>query len=480
MTQTLLRRLAASVVVAIGLLIGGFSATASAHNSLLSSDPADGAALTTAPSQIVWNFDKSVPLESMTVTLIDATGARTEIPGSFHGVAGDSQVVTPLPALSGGDVSVRWRLVGTDGHPITGRVDFSVVDPNSAGTTAPTVAPDSAAPESAVPLPAADDESPAAASSVMRWLLRYASYAAIMSALGILLTSSLVWPGAGDHPALRRILSTSLLVTAVLGLAQLMVVAADISGAIGWSMFSRLGDATTLDIGMALALRVMLALTLWFVVVRAGIVNSDVYTTAVSVAGVALLGTWAFAGHAGSQRWPAVGVINSIAHHGAAAAWIAGLAIVMGICLRASAPVDLADVLRRFSGVAARCVAVLVVTGIVQMVRLVGSPLALLDARHGRLLAVKLVVVGAMLLLAAANRRHLGELVREHSAHGNSTNRLRRAVAVEFALGVAVVAVTAALVVSAPATSADLSAATNLAHPTPTLHRAAVNPERTP
>ena len=93
---------------------------------------------------------------------------------------------------------------------------------------------------------------------------------------------------------------------------------------------------------------------------------------------------------------------------------------------------------------------------------------------------MKLVVVGAMLLLAAANRRHLAELVRVHSAHGDSTSRLRRAVAVEFALGVAVVAVTAALVVSAPATSTDTSAATGTTHPTPTLRTAAVNPERTP
>ena len=40
--------------------------------------------------------------------------------------AGDTEVVTPLPALQPGPVSVRWRLVGADGHPITGRVDFTV------------------------------------------------------------------------------------------------------------------------------------------------------------------------------------------------------------------------------------------------------------------------------------------------------------------------------------------------------------------
>lgn len=475
MLRTPLRHLSAVALVAVALLVSAFPGTASAHNSLVSSDPADGATLAVAPSQVVWTFDKSVPLESMTVTLIDASGARTELPGSYHSTSGDSQVITPLPPLGVGDVSLRWRLVSSDGHAITGRVDVSITGSGGAVTTPATVAPDAATTP-----PAADDDSPGPASPIARWLLRYLSYVAIMGALGILLTGSLVWSGAADHPALRRILSVSLLATAALGLAQLVVAAADIDGVLGWSTLSTLGAATTLDVGMALALRIVLALTLWFVVFRAGIVHSEVYWTAVSVAGLGLLGTWAFAGHASSQRWPALGVINGVAHHGAAAAWIAGLAIVMGVCLRESAPSELADVLQRFSGVAARCVAVLVVTGLVQTVRLVGSPLSLLDAEHGRLLAVKLLVVGAMLLLAAANRRHLGALVRQHSAHGGATHRLRRAVAAEFVLGAAVVAVTAAMVVSAPATSDTGAAATTstdvVSTPTPTV----VTPERNP
>jgi methionine-rich copper-binding protein CopC len=84
MPRTLFHRLApvalavfAIVAIAIGLPGG----TASAHNTLLGSDPADGASLTTAPTQITWQFDLAVPLETMTVTLIDATGARSELSG---------------------------------------------------------------------------------------------------------------------------------------------------------------------------------------------------------------------------------------------------------------------------------------------------------------------------------------------------------------------------------------------------------------
>jgi methionine-rich copper-binding protein CopC len=110
------RRLLAWIMLALGAItVAAFAlpaGTSSAHNALVSSDPADGASLVVAPAQVTWTFDRSVPLETLTVTLIDTTGARSELAGSTHGPSGDTQVVTPLPALQPGDVSLRWRLVG--------------------------------------------------------------------------------------------------------------------------------------------------------------------------------------------------------------------------------------------------------------------------------------------------------------------------------------------------------------------------------
>ncbi|MBI5089964.1 MAG: copper resistance protein CopC [Actinobacteria bacterium] len=111
---------------------------ASAHNTLLSSDPADGATLVVAPSQMTLVFDKSVPLETLSIDLIDASGVRSTLSGSKHGATGDTEVVTPLPPLPAGEVTTRWRLVGPDGHPITGRVSFTVAAP--VATTQPATA----------------------------------------------------------------------------------------------------------------------------------------------------------------------------------------------------------------------------------------------------------------------------------------------------------------------------------------------------
>lgn len=448
------------VAIAVGLPAG----TASAHNTLLGSDPADGASLATTPTQITWQFDLAVPLETMTVTLIDATGARSQLTGSVHGPAGDTEVVTPLPTLDAGPVSLRWRLVGPDGHPITGRVDFTITGAPSTtepSTTAPATAADS--PTTTIPTPGPESIAEAdtgvfSTPSGLRWLLRYGSYLAILAAVGILLTSAWVWSDAGTHPVLRRILSTSLIATAVLAFTQALVVASDVSGKAPWASLGSIDAATTTDAGMAFMIRIALALTMWIVLFQYRLANSDVYWTAVSLPGIGLLATWAFAGHSRSMRWPAVGVATDVAHHAAAAGWIAGLAIVGWVAIPTTTPDVLVPVVRRFSQVAATCVAVLVITGVVQSIRLVGNPGALFDADHGRYLAIKVAILVAMLGIANANRRRVDARLHEPSDLPNHLGALRRAVVAEFAIGLVIIGVTAAMVVSPPATSTTAAA----------------------
>ncbi|MEX0846420.1 MAG: CopD family protein, partial [Ilumatobacteraceae bacterium] len=273
-----------------------------------------------------------------------------------------------------------------------------------------------------------------------------------------------VWSDAGDHPMLRRVLSGSLFATAGLGFVQLLVVASDVSGMAPWSSFGAVDAATTTDAGMALAVRIALALAMWLVVFRASIVHRDVYWTAVSLAGLGLLGTWAFAGHSRSMRWPAIGVLTDVAHHAAAGLWIAGLAIVGWIIIPTAADAVLVPAVRRFSRVAAISVGVLVATGAVQTLRLVGSPLDLLDANHGRLLVAKLAVLAVMLAVANANRRRLDQRLDTPAALGRNIGALRRAVVTEFAIGMAIVAITAAMVVSPPSTQAAPAAAGSTTH----------------
>ena len=461
MPRSTSRRLLLFVLVLCGAsatMFGLSSDAVLAHNSLASSNPSDGATLAVAPNEIVWIFDRSVPLDTLTVTLVDASGARSDLPGSVHGAAGDTEVVTPLPVVQPGDASVRWRLVGPDGHPVTGRVDFTITQPATSAapevaTTNPAAADAAMTPPVGDAIGAAGGDDVSSTPSFVRWMFRYSSYLAIMAVVGILLTSAYVWAGAGTHPLLRRILSVALLATGVLAFLQLLVIASDISGEAWLTSFGSIDAALSTDAGMALAIRIVIAIAMWLVLFQYRIDHPDVYWTAVSLPGLGLLATWAFAGHSSSMRWPEIGVVTDVAHHAAAAAWITGLAIVGWIVIPTTAPNVLVVAVRCFSRVAAVSVAVLVVTGLIQTVRLVGTPMDLLDADHGRYLVAKLVVLAAMLGVANVNRRRVDTRLDDPTTIEQHLAPLRRAVVAEFAIGLAIVAITAAMVVSPPSTS---------------------------
>lgn len=449
-------RLLLLALVGCAVVVGLAPLVTHAHNTLVSSEPADGASLDEPPSEVSFTFDRSVPLETTTITLIDAAGVRTQLSGSRHGPTGDSQVVTPLPTLSPGVVSVRWRLVGADGHAVTGRVQFSITGP-------PEGAADVDDPVVAVPPPVvidpADDAEEAFGQFVtppaLRWVLRYASYLAIMAVVGVLVTSAVVWPGAAADPLLRRVVGVGLLATAALAFVQLLVSASDIAAAPPWSAVGQIDPALTTNAGMAFAVRIVLALTMGLVFFRAEPVDAEVGRGAMSILGLGLLGTWAFAGHAASMRWPTLGVLADVAHHAAAATWIAGLAIVAWIVIPRARPDELIATMRRFSTVAAVSVAVLVVTGVVQGVRLVGNPTRLLEAGHGRYLAAKVGIVAVMLVLGNINRRRVERRLDDPVTVRDQAVPLRRAMLAEFAIGLVIVAVTAAMVVAPP--SAELA-----------------------
>jgi copper transport protein len=155
------------------------------------------------------------------------------------------------------------------------------------------------------------------------------------------------------------------------------------------------------------------------------------------------------------MRWPEIGIVADVAHHAAAAAWIAGLAIVGWIVIPTTTTDVLVPAVRRFSRLAAVCVTVLVVTGLIQTARLVGSPGNLVDNDHGRYLLAKLLALGAMLWLANLNRHRVNRRLDDTDGVEQHLGAIRKGVVAEFAIGLVIVAITAAMVVSPPATGSD-------------------------
>jgi putative copper export protein len=114
----------------------------------------------------------------------------------------------------------------------------------------------------------------------------------------------------------------------------------------------------------------------------------------------------------------------------------------------------LAEVVGRFSRMASIVVAVLVLSGIVQAVALVGSVPALYETACGRLVLVKIGLLLALLSLGAYNQRRslprLRRLAAGGEEPGGAATILRRAVAFEVAFLLIVLGVTSVLVATDP------------------------------
>ncbi len=470
------------VGVAIGLMPSG---VAFAHNSLVSTDPAEGAVLAAAPTEVSFVFDKSVPLDSATITFIDPTGVRTELPIA-HGPSGDNVVVASLAGLAvTGEVSMRWRLVGADGHVVSGRLAFStpaagaggVLDPTGAATTVPgsatTVDPAAGGVGTGTTGGGVDevagsiDDEAEPSNGPLGWLVRFGSYLAIVAVLGVALLDLRVWPGVAATPMGRRVLQVGLAAVAVLGIVHLAVLASDLSGQGVLASLGELRPAFDTSVGQALTVRVVLAgVAAVLLLGRPAVRGSQGQWTALAMLGVAMMGTWAWTGHSRTERWPWLGVPVDIVHHSAAALWLGGLAVLAWLALGGAGRVsgepeagglDVVGVMRRFSSTAMVAVIVIAVTGVVQTVRLHDDLGALLSSDHGRLLAVKVVAFVGMLAVAAGNRQRVARLVGD-GAGGDpgdgsgddavTLSALRRSMLIDVAVGIAVLGVTASLVVS--------------------------------
>ncbi|WP_432492845.1 copper resistance CopC family protein [Kineococcus auxinigenes] len=154
---------AAALVLGLSAGLGGALATApaaSAHDRLVSSDPAADAVLEQAPEQVVLTMS-AAPL---------GLGTQVQVTGPTGVVStGEAQVVdeTVTQALGGerpaGSYEVQYRVTSSDGHPISGTFTFTAeaaAAAAGAATTAPT--PDVVTSSPATEAAPATESSPAA------------------------------------------------------------------------------------------------------------------------------------------------------------------------------------------------------------------------------------------------------------------------------------------------------------------------------
>lgn len=120
------------MLAALALAVPGLAAPAQAHTTLKSSSPAKDATVS-SPSEIVLTYNDNVILPQVRVTGEDG---RTHQAGNPTAV--DSKVTQPIGAtLPPGRYTVAWRVVASDGHPISGTYRFRVEGAPETGASSP-------------------------------------------------------------------------------------------------------------------------------------------------------------------------------------------------------------------------------------------------------------------------------------------------------------------------------------------------------
>lgn len=158
--------LAAAFLLAFAVLLFA-GAPAQAHDELLGSDPAADSTVDALPAQISFTFSGIIATDAgaSEVSVTDAAG--TELADGAP-TAQDNVLTQPLAGAASGPLTVLWKTVSSDGHPISGEFAFTV-----SGTPTPTptqtTTPEPTATSDPTPTPTPSASAPPAASGSSSW-----------------------------------------------------------------------------------------------------------------------------------------------------------------------------------------------------------------------------------------------------------------------------------------------------------------------
>jgi copper transport protein len=447
-----------ALAILLPLLVpAAFPAAALAHASLLRSDPAPGSVVPQAPTQIVLHFDE--PVQDAGTSVVATSGASV-LAGRARLEHGDPRaLVVPLRAgLGDGDYTVRWRVVSSDGHIVSGVLAIGV------GRNRP-------------PPQAATTQT-----SSLDWpflVARFAYFLGLMLLVGgavyrVAVFRPVIAAVSGKPREMAELREGARANSLLLGAAVLMLAGgwialtregAEVAGVSFWQAFNHHGPIGSalgatrfgrefgrgIDLGAAFCVATAAA----FAVAR----RSRVAALALAIPAAAL-GAWAvivpgLSGHAGDPGLGLPAVAVDALHTLAAAIWIGGLVQLVLVTPHATRGLPDGERTRvrtaatmRFSKIALASVAVLAATGLGRALWAVSSPAQVWQTGYGRALAAKTGLLAALVVLGYLNRRRL-------SAFG----AIRRRGAVEIGLMMALLAVVSLLTDLPPANTPGVGSA---------------------
>lgn len=360
--------------------------------------------------------------------------------GTGAPVSNDGELRLDLPpSLAAGYYVVSFRVILMDSHPVAASVVFSVGQQPGDDAAAAALRKRVEAPPASV-LPA--------------YLNLALHYVTLLFAAGMALF--LAWfrmperAAVATESAMRRTAMIGI-VTAVLGvgLGGAKIAGAGLSELLAPKVWA-IGAEATIGASAAVAVIALLGLLLgsWFADGRAKL-------ALFAASGMIAVASLGFTGHVVQARPTWLTVPTLILHAAMACFWFGGLWPLI-LALRGEDG-EAAAVLEQFSRRAVVAMAVLVAAAIVLATFQMLSLGAFVATDYGLLLLGKIVLVAFILTLAAANKWRLVPAIARGDA--GSRRRLRITIGLEGALGIAVVAVTAALGLTPPPRALGAAAA---------------------
>lgn len=115
-----------SVILIVAFVLGVSATSAFAHSMLVKAEPPRRAVLTKSPTQVRLWFNEKIEGDYASLVVLDAK--KQPITDLKPTLAPDDQksIVLPLPELSPGKYSVKFRVLSVDGHVVESSFDFTV------------------------------------------------------------------------------------------------------------------------------------------------------------------------------------------------------------------------------------------------------------------------------------------------------------------------------------------------------------------
>ncbi|WP_343244134.1 copper resistance protein CopC, partial [Streptomyces sp. SID7958] len=432
MTQTIAPRVRILVLLLLavtGALLAG-AAPVSAHAALTGSDPQQGTVVDKAPAQVSLTFSEPVAISDDALRVLDPKGKRVDR-GDPDNPDGTTYTVRLHSGLPDGTYTVTYQVVSADSHPVAGAFSFSVGAPSETTVSVSGQAPD----EGLVGL--------------LYGFGRYLAYAGFVVLVGGAAFVLACWGRGSSVRAVQRLVVSGWLALTASTLGMLLLRGSyTTSGAFG-DVFdlSLLGQVLQTKTGAALVSRLLLlAAAALFIAVLFGAyarpaADDDAETDGDgtdrtgsgaapgdggeerkrdltfglaiggTVVAAGLAATWALSEHASTGIQTGIAMPVDVLHLLAVAAWLGGLTTLLVALYRAPADTPVGpEAVRRFSRIAFGSVIALVLTGIYQSWRQLGSWSAFTDTRYGQLLLAKIVLVAVLVGIAALSRRWTARL----------------------------------------------------------------------